>query len=318
MPSDAPNELAALLKEVRRVTVLSDRLVTGALAGNYSSVFRGAGIEFDEVREYAEGDDPRSIDWGVSARVGRPFVKKYVDERELTVVFVLDLSPSMEAGFGPLSVRGMAARVAACLALSAVRNHDRVGLIAFGDAVERFVPPSTGRAHALRVVRDCLALPASASSSSAPSSSGSGLARAVEFAARVLRRRAIVFVLSDFLTEGWRDALRRCARRHDVVAVRLVPPELTVDGLEALAPLRLARVRDPESGGEVVVDLGHAPARAELAARIARFRERTEEELRRIHVDRVDVVLPRRAGRDAVARPLLGFFRMRELRGAKR
>ncbi len=313
MRSDAPNELAALLKEVRRVTVLSDRLVTGALAGNYSSVFRGAGIEFDEVREYAEGDDPRSIDWGVSARVGRPFVKKYVDERELTVVFVLDLSPSMEAGFGPLSVRGMAARVAACLALSAVRNHDRVGLIAFGDAVERFVPPSTGRAHALRVVRDCLALPASA-----PSSSGSGLARAVEFAARVLRRRAIVFVLSDFLTEGWRDALRRCARRHDVVAVRLVPPELTVDGLEALAPLRLVRVRDPEGGGEVVVDLGHAPARAELAARIARFRERTEEELRRIHVDCVDVALPRRAGRDAVARPLLGFFRMRELRGAKR
>jgi len=313
MRSDAPNELAALLKEVRRVTVLSDRLVTGALAGNYSSVFRGAGIEFDEVREYAEGDDPRSIDWGVSARVGRPFVKKYVDERELTVVFVLDLSPSMEAGFGPLSVRGMAARVAACLALSAVRNHDRVGLIAFGDAVERFVPPSTGRAHALRVVRDCLALPASA-----PSSSGSGLARAVEFAARVLRRRAIVFVLSDFLTEGWRDALRRCARRYDVVAVRFVPPELTMDGLEALAPLRLVRVRDPEGGGEVVVDLGHAPARAELAARIARFRERTEEELRRIHVDRVDVALPRRAGRDAVARPLLGFFRMRELRGAKR
>ena len=313
MRSDAPNELAALLKEVRRVTVLSDRLVTGALAGNYSSVFRGAGIEFDEVREYAEGDDPRSIDWGVSARVGRPFVKKYVDERELTVVFVLDLSPSMEAGFGPLSARGMAARVAACLALSAVRNHDRVGLIAFGGSVERFVPPSTGRAHALRVVRDCLALPASA-----PSRRDGGLARAVEFAARVLRRRAIVFVLSDFLTEGWRDALRRCARRHDVVAVRLVAPELAAGGLEALAPLRLARVRDPESGGEVVVDLGHAPARAELSARIARFRERTEEELRRIHVDRVDVALPRRAGRDAVARPLLGFFRMRELRGAKR
>jgi len=168
-------------------------------------------------------------------------------------------------------------------------------------------------AHALRVVRDCLALPASA-----PSPGGSGLARAVEFAARVLRRRAIVFVLSDFLTDGWRDALRRCARRHDVVAVRLIPPELADGGLEALAPLRLARVRDPESGGEVVVDFGHAPARAELAARIARFRERTEEELRRIHVDRVDVVLPRRAGRDAVVRPLLGFFRMRELRGAKR
>src|SRR5882672_12054509 len=107
MPSDAPHALAGLLKEVRRVTIQSDRLVNGALAGNYSSVFRGAGIEFDEVREYAEGDDPRSIDWGVTARVGRPFVKKYVDERELTVLFVLDLSPSMDAGFGPVSARGM-------------------------------------------------------------------------------------------------------------------------------------------------------------------------------------------------------------------
>jgi uncharacterized protein (DUF58 family) len=173
MPSERPRELAELLKEVRRVTVLSDRLVDGALAGNYSSVFRGAGIEFDEVREYVEGDDPRAIDWGVTARIGRPFVKKYVDERELTVVFVLDLSPSMEAGFGPLSARRMAARVAACLALSAVRNHDRVGLVAFGDTIERYVPPATGRAHALRVVRDCLALPASAATGGGRSSSRS-------------------------------------------------------------------------------------------------------------------------------------------------
>jgi uncharacterized protein (DUF58 family) len=317
MPSERPRELAELLKEVRRVTVLSDRLVDGALAGNYSSVFRGAGIEFDEVREYVEGDDPRAIDWGVTARIGRPFVKKYVDERELTVVFVLDLSPSMEAGFGPLSARRMAARVAACLALSAVRNHDRVGLVAFGDSVERYVPPSTGRAHALRVVRDCLALPASAATGGGVGR-GSGLARAIDFTARVLHRRAVVFALSDFLGDGWRDAFRHCARRHDLVAVRLVAPELAPGGLERLAPLRLVKLRDPESGATALVDLGHAPARAELAARIARWRARTEEELRRISVDRVDVPLPRQAGADTVVRPLLGFFRMRELRGAKR
>ena len=151
-------ELAELLAEVRRIEVQAKRLVASVMAGGYQSVFRGSGIEFDEVREYVEGDDPRAVDWNVTARVGRPFVKTFVDERELTVLFLADLSASMSTGFGYWSPRQMAARVCACMALSAVANNDRVGMIGFSGGVDEYVPARKGRGHALRVVRDCLAL----------------------------------------------------------------------------------------------------------------------------------------------------------------
>ena len=304
MSVNAHPELPELLKEVRRVAVYSDRLVTGVLAGSYSSVFRGAGIEFDEVREYVEGDDPRAIDWSVTARIGRPFVKKYVDERELTVLFLLDLSASMDAGFGRWSARQMAARVCACLALTAIRNDDKVGLVAFSDGVDEYVPPKKGAGHGLRVVRDCLALP-SRGVRTAPGP-------ALEFASRAVRRRAIVFVVSDFFAGGWAQPLALCARRHDVVAVRLLSPELTAPGAG------LVRVRDPESGAETVVDWASAAVRTEYARRVAAWRARTEGDLRRAKVDLMDVPIPVAFDRNAVAAPILRFFRMRELRGAKR
>jgi uncharacterized protein (DUF58 family) len=296
-------ELTELLREVRRIEVQSRRLASGVMAGGYSSVFRGAGIEVDEVREWVEGDDPRTIDWNVTARVGRPFVKTYVDERERTVLFLLDLSPSMDGGFGTWSARQAAARVCACLALSAIRNDDKVGLVGFGRTVERFVPPKKGLGHALRIVRDCLAIPAARG--------GTDLAPALEHATRVARRGAIVFVLSDFLAEGWSDALRLCARRHDVVAVRLLAPELSA--LDA----GLVRLRDPETGGTAVVDWRSRRVREAYAARVAAWKARTEEGLRRAKVDRMDVHVPREPERYAVARPILEFFRMRELRGAR-
>jgi uncharacterized protein (DUF58 family) len=302
---DRRAELAEILEEVRRIDVRSRRLVADLAAGGYSTVFRGAGIEFDGVREYAEGDDPRSVDWNVTARTGRPFVKKYVDERELTVLFALDLSASMDAGSGALSPRRVAARVCACLALSAARSGDRVGLLAAGAGPDAWVPPGKGAAHALRVVRDCLALPSRAGAAD--------LAPALEFVRRAIRRRAVLFLLSDFLVDGWRDALARCARRHDLVAVRLLGPELDLP-----AGGGLLRVRDPEGGGEVVIDAGHGPTREAWAARVARWRARTEEDLRRARVDLVDVPIPRTREADAVSGPLLRFFRMREQRGAKR
>ncbi len=304
MSDDREAELAELLAEVRRIEVQANRLVRGVMSGGYSSVFRGSGVEFDEVREFAEGDDIRAVDWNVTARTGRPFVKKYIDERELTVMFLLDLSASMTGGFGVWSARQMAARVCGCLALSAVRNNDKVGLIAFSREVDKYVPPKKGNPHALRIVRDCLALPGAAA--------GTDLAPALRFVGRVLRKRAIVFVVSDFLAGGFERALSLCARRHDVIAVRLLAPEL------APPDARLMRPRDPETGRACVVDWASPRVRRDYATRVATWRAACDDAMRRAGVDRMDVPLPRTRHKDAIAGPILSFFRMRELRSTKR
>jgi uncharacterized protein (DUF58 family) len=297
------DELAAILDEVRRIRVMSGRTARGLLAGEYHSVFRGAGMEFDEVRAYVEGDDPRSIDWNVTARRGAPFVKKFKDEREQAVIFLLDLSASMQGGFGPWSARQVAARVCACLAISAVRNNDRVGFLAYGNRVVSFVPPRKGMGHALRIVRDCLVLPTT--------TGGTDPDPALDFVLRAVRRRAVAFLVSDFLSGAPGVALGRCARRHDVVAVRLLLPEAEPPAAG------MFRVRDPETGRERILDANSAAVRDAWRSRMAAWSLRTERELDRAGVDRIDVPVPRRADRDAVAGPLLRFFRMRERRGAR-
>jgi uncharacterized protein (DUF58 family) len=304
MAADHDEELSALLAEVRRIEVQTRRLAAGVMTGGYASVFRGAGIEFEEVREYEAGDDPRSIDWNVSARVGRPFVKKYRDERQVTLLFLLDLSASMSAGFGAWSGRQAAARVCACLAVSAAAAGDKVGLAAFGEEVDRWVEPRKGWPHALRIVRDCLALPASPGPTR--------LGPALDFATRTLRRRAVVFVVSDFLCGGWQREIARCAGRHDVIAVRLLSPELDEPATG------LVRLRDPEGGGTTVVDFGRRRVREGWGRTVAAWRARTEEDLRIAGVDRLDLPIPRSPRRDSVTGPVLRFFRMRERRGAKR
>lgn len=296
-------ELAELLKEVRRIEVQSNRLVTDVISGGYSSVFKGSGIEFDEVREYVEGDDPRSVDWNVTARVGRPYIKKYIEERERTVMFLLDLSASMNGGFGIWSARQMAARICACLALSAVKNNDKVGFIGFTTEVDKYLPPKKGIGHTLRVVRDCLALPGNAA--------GTKLGPALEFASRVLRRKSILFVVSDFLNNNWEKELALCARRHDVIAVRLLVPELSAE------QNGLMRVVDAESGAIRVVDWSNEKLRESYRKKVLKWRGENEEKFRRCKVDCLDVPVPRVADKDAVARPILKFFRMRELRGAR-
>jgi uncharacterized protein (DUF58 family) len=231
-------------------------------------------------------------------------VKKYVDERELTVLFLLDLSLSMTGGFSSWSARQMATRACACLALSAIKNDDKVGLIAFSGEVDRYVPPAKGAGHVLRIVRDCLALRGS--------EFATDLAPPLEFAARILRRRAILFLMSDFLAEGWQEALGRCSRRHDVIAVRILCPELD--------PPRsgLMRIRDPETGDAALVDWASPGIRHAYAARIEGWKARTAADLRRAKVDVLDMAIPRERDPDAIARPILRFFNMRELRGAKR
>lgn len=294
-----------ILKQVRRIQVRTNRLVTDVMSGGYSSVFRGSGIEFDEVREYAEGDDPRAVDWNVTARTGRPHVKKFVEERELTVVFLLDLSASMAAGFRRRSAREAAAELCACIALSANRNNDKVGLVAFTDRVEKYVPPKKGVGHTLRIVRDCLALESAGRASDA--------GPALQLASRVLRRRAIVFLVSDFLGLGGLDReLALCARRHDVIAARLATPEMGLGG--AFPGARgLLRTRDLETGAERLVDLSSPAVRRAHAEAAAAWRARIDAQCRRARVDRFDVPVER-----PVVEPILAFLRRREMRAEHR
>jgi len=306
-------ELAELLAEVRRIDVQSRRLVRDVMSGGYVSVFRGAGLSFDTVREYADGDDPRTLDWNVTARMGRPFVKTYVEERERTVLFLLDLSASMRGGLGLWSARQTAARVLACLALSAVKNGDKVGLIGFREQVAAYVPPAKGAGHALRLVRDALALPAEGLHTDP--------GPALDLATRAGRRHAVVFVISDFLgprhfgrgeLSAGGGALARCAQRHDVVAVRLLGPELDPPAAG------LTRVRDPESGEEHLLDLASPRVRAAYAERVAAWRASLNAAFARAGVDVLDMPVPRAPGRNLIAGPILSFFRMRETRGLKR
>lgn len=298
-------ELAEILHEVRRIEVHTKRLVNGVMAGSYNSVFRGSGIEFDEVREYVDGDDPRSVDWNVTARVGKPYIKRYVEERDLHVFFVFDLSSSMDGGLGAWSARQTAARVCACLGLSATANNDKVGLIAFGERVEKFVPLDKGASHMLRIVRDCLALRAS--------TPHGNLVAGLDYASRAVRRRSVMFVVSDFLGDGWRDAMTNCGRRHDVTAIRVLTPELSPERFERLGA-GMMRLRDPQTGAVRRVDWRSRRVRAAYAERVAAWDARVHADLRRAQVECLDVPVPVIAKPDSVVRPILEYFRMREMR----
>jgi uncharacterized protein (DUF58 family) len=297
-------EIAQILGEVRRIEIQSRRLVYDVMAGGYRSAFRGAGIEFDEVREYVDGDDPRSVDWNVTARVGRPFVKKYVDERELTVLFLVDLSPSMDGGFGSYSQRQIAARLMACLALSAVRNRDHAGMGGLSDHIETFIPPRKGLPHALRMVRDILA--------KRPSTRKTDLKQGLNTVTRALRKRSVLFLISDFLADGYADALAPCARRHDLIGLRLLAPE------QQLPTLPIVRSRSLEGGVEQTLDWSYAPLRDLYEENRKRFLLETRRKFTEAGADLVDITVPRTPDPIALLKPLLSFFRMRELRGAKR
>lgn len=295
-PEPAPPDV---LRQVRRLELRTRGLVNSRFTGEYHSVFKGRGIEFADVREYQPGDDVRAIDWNVTARLGRPFVKRFVEERELTVLLVADVSGSQRWGTRRRFKSELVAEVVATLAMSAARNNDRVGLLLVSDAVESVVPPRKGRRHVLRLVRDLLAF--------RPAGSGTDLAAGLDYAARLPRSRAIVFLFSDFRLgdRGWEEfgaALARAVVRHDVVAVRVDDP-----GDDALPDLGLLRLRDPESGAAAVVDTRAAGPR--LAADAAAERARADALFRRFAVDQI------RLRTDAPpTRALLAFFQRRERR----
>lgn len=288
-----------ILRQVRRIELRTRGLVNSRFAGEYHSVFKGQGMEFSEVREYQPGDEVRTIDWNVSARMRRLFVKRYVEERELTVLLIVDCSGSSRFGTGPRDKQAMAAELAAVLALTATHNNDRVGLILCAEQPEHIVPPRKGRRHALRLVRDVLAWPTS--------SHPTNLATALDYAARALSHHAIVFVISDFVTPSIELQLRRLSQRHDLVAVVLDDP-----GERSLPNLGVARLVDTESGRLVEIDTSDPAVRVRYAAAVEAERIGRQQLLRRLAID--EVLVRTETG---WSEPLLRFFNTREIRGRR-
>src|SRR6516225_47562 len=265
-----------ILRQIRRLQLKARRAVEDVLGGEYHSVFKGTGIAFEEVRAYQPGDDIRAIDWNVTARTGHPFIKRFVEERELTVMLLVDCSGSNQFGSLAQQKREVAAELAAVLAFSAISNNDKVGLIAFTDRVERFVPPRKGTRHVLRLIRDVLFYQ--------PRRRGTSLAEALDFLNRVVHRRVIVFLLSDFLDQGYDKSLKRTGRRHDLVAVRIADPRE-----EELPPVGLLELEDAETGERLLLDTNSRKVRDAYARAGRERREALHELTRSARIDLVDV-----------------------------
>ncbi len=287
---------AEVLRQVRRLHLRARRVVQTLLGGEYHSAFKGTGLSFEEVREYQPGDDVRTIDWNVTARMNQPFIKRFVEERELTLLLVVDFSASQGFGTQTHTKRAVAAEIAALLALCAASNNDRVGLIGFTDRVERYVPANKGPRHVLRLLRDILGFE--------PQQRGTHLASALDFLNKVHRRRAIVFVISDFLGEGFADAFRRAGRKHDLIAIR------TTDPRENDWPaLGLLRLEDLETGRQVTVDTANRQVREGFAEHAAEQLEAFAKLCRGAQVDLVETSTD-----GTHFDSLLEFFRKRERR----
>ncbi|MBU0617083.1 MAG: DUF58 domain-containing protein [Planctomycetes bacterium] len=284
---------AEILKKVRRIQIVTSAMVNDLFAGQYHSAFKGLGIEFEEVREYLPGDDVRTIDWNVTARTGRPFVKRFREERELTVVLLVDVSASQDFGTREQLKSELVAELGATLAFSAIQNNDKVGMILFTDRIERFVPADKGTRHVLRVVRELLY--------HEPEGRRTDVGLALEYLDRVLTRRAVVFVISDFQTPDFSLALKRVRRRHDVI------PVLIRDERESrLPPVRYVELYDPETGEQLLVDTTSRALRDRFGRLAAERRERLLTEFRRLGIDVVDVETG-----ESFVDPLRRFFRQR-------
>ncbi len=263
-----------LMKQVGKIRVITNRLVDDYLSGAYHSVFRGQGIEFDEVREYVPGDDIRAIDWNVTARMGHPFIKRFSEEREMTVLFLVDISGSQGFGSGTRTKSELAAEITCLLALSAIKNQDNVGLILFSDRIEKSIPPRKGRTAVMRLVREVLA--------TEETRRGTDITTALRFLSNVQKRRAVVFIISDFMDSGYDNELRVISRKHDVICCPITDPrELQ------LVNAGLIEVQDPETGDLCLLDTSSRQVRDA-------FREQGEERIsdltqqfRRLKIDTI-------------------------------
>ncbi|MCK4660570.1 MAG: DUF58 domain-containing protein, partial [Phycisphaerae bacterium] len=285
-----------LIKKIRRIQIYTAHMVNDVLAGQYHSAFKGRGMEFEEVRAYQIGDDVRTIDWNVSARFGSPFVKIFHEERELTVMLLVDMSRSHQFGTSRQLKRDLAAEVCATLAFSAIKNNDKVGLICFTDKVEKFVPAKKGTTHVLRVIRELLY--------HQPQGTGTDLAGAFDYLNRVTTRRSVVFLVSDFQASGYERSLRIARRRHDVI-----PISITDQREVELPNVGLIELVDTETGQTMVVDTSSKQLRRDYTTTAGGRQLDREQLFRRMDIDEISVMTG-----ESFVDPLKKFFRKREAR----
>ena len=289
-----------ILKKIRHIELKTRGLVQAAFAGQYRSVFKGRGMNFEEVREYQPGDEVRTIDWNVTARMGHPYVKKFTEERELTVMLVVDASASGNYGSAHLSKRELAAEVACLLAFSAIRNNDKVGLILFSEKVELFIPPKKGRLHTLRLIREILFFE--------PKGRGTDAAAALNYLNRVVTRRSVVFLLSDFQTPDFSRELSVTSRRHDLVAIPVIDPRE-----EELPDIGLVTLEDSETGELIEINTSDRALRAAYSHLFYKRRDELFKNLQRKRIDTISLKT-----NDDYLPALRTFFKNRERRLAVR
>ncbi|MDN3514266.1 MAG: DUF58 domain-containing protein [Candidatus Brocadia sp.] len=285
-----------ILKKIQQIEIHTRRLVNESFIGEYHSVFKGRGMEFDEVREYQPGDEIRTIDWNVTARMGRPFVKRYVEERELTVMLLADVSASGNFGSIKQLKNEVAVDICALLAFSAIKNNDKVGMIMFTDRIEKFIPPKKGTKHVLRVIRELLC--------SEPAGKGTNISVALEYMNKVSSRRAISFIVSDFIADNYAHALRIANKKHDVIAITIIDPRE-----QELPKVGFIELKDAESGEILLIDTANPLARKEFGVLTARQKQERSRLFRSMGVDEIVI----NTGRNYVE-PVVRFFRIREKR----
>jgi uncharacterized protein (DUF58 family) len=289
-------ETTELLRKVRKIEIRTKGLVNQIFSGEYHSVFKGRGMAFSEVREYQFGDDIRLIDWNVSARFNHPYIKVFEEERELTVMLVVDVSGSGEFGTVHQLKKDIAAELCAVLAFSALQNNDKVGVIFFSDVVEKFIPPKKGRTHILRIVRELLDFQ--------PSHRKTNITEGLRYLTSAIKKRSIAFLISDFIGDGYDDALKIAARKHDLIGVHVYDPRE-----EQLSPSGLIRVVDAETGEPAWVDTGDRFVRNGYSQWWKQNEEARKKLFRRSGVDAIDIRID-----ESYIQPLVSFFRTREKR----
>ena len=288
-----------LIKKISRIQIHTNHLVTEVMAGEYESAFRGRGMEFEEVREYQAGDDIRDIDWNVTARMGHPYVKLYKEERELTIILLVDVSSSGHFGSVKSLKTEVCAEIAALLAYTAIKNNDKVGLIIFSDTVERYIPPKKGRGHVWMVIREVL--------QHQPQRGQTDIAQALEFMAKVVRRRSICFLISDFIAEDYERPLRLAAKKHDLITISISDPrEMN------LPKIGFLELEDAETGETILIDTYDPNIRTGLLKLGQKEAEKRKDLFRSMGIDHVDITIDE--SDNFYINPILKLFRLREKR----